>query len=375
MRKDIIFKTIEDKTFVWISDKNEYLVLENITADILKELNNNVNIEILTENLSKKISVPKGVCRDFIFKLEKHLKDNKNSFIKSSNPINKEVIHSKHFKFIKYYKINSLIFKVEFSNEFELSLIHPKFSHLEIDNEDYNHNFKIYNQENRTYLLKDNILIDSWKMNEIHFFQGKFSMEITQIIHQKKESEWLGVFHASAVSNNKKTILILGDSGYGKSTSLAILQANGFNCVADDFVPVCAKKQKIYNFPASISVKKSSLEFLLPIYPELVSSAEYNFKRLNKIVRYLPPKKINYKQQLPCKDLIFIRYNQKIDFNFSKINKDIAFKQLVPDSWLSREKENVQSFLDWFSNTNCYRIDYSNNKKMIQTITNIFNNE
>jgi ABC-type sugar transport system ATPase subunit len=33
----------------------------------------------------------------------------------------------------------------------------------------------------------------------------------------------MGVFHALAVSNQQKTVLFLGDSGNGKSTSLALL--------------------------------------------------------------------------------------------------------------------------------------------------------
>lgn len=66
----------------------------------------------------------------------------------------------------------------------------------------------------------------------------------------------MGVFHASALGNSKKTVLFLGDSGNGKSTSLAILQANGFTCIEDDFVPIDAKKQEVYSFPAAISIKK-----------------------------------------------------------------------------------------------------------------------
>ena len=36
------------------------------------------------------------------------------------------------FAFQKYYHIHNKVFKVEFENEFHLSLIHPKFAHLEI---------------------------------------------------------------------------------------------------------------------------------------------------------------------------------------------------------------------------------------------------
>ena len=154
---------------------------------------------------------------------------------------------------------------------------------------EFHNEFEVFINHNYIFLYVNNTFIGSWSPDNLHYFQGKFSMELIQKIHQKEEKEWMGVFHASAVSDGKKAILFLGDSGNGKSTSLAILQANGFTCLADDFVPVDVKKQKVYSFPAAISIKKSSLETLLPMYPELESSAEYHFKRLHKIVRYLKP--------------------------------------------------------------------------------------
>ena len=185
----------------------------------------------------------------------------------------------------------------------------------------------------------------------------------------------MGVFHASAVSNEKKSILFLGDSGNGKSTSLALLQANGFTCLADDFVPMDIKKREVYSFPAAISIKKSSLETLLPIYPELETTAEYNFTRLNKIVRYLKPNNTNYFSHLPCNDLIFIKYEKDAELACEKISKIDAFQQLIPDSWISPKLENAQVFLDWFSSLNCYRLTYSNNEEMIATVSKIFNND
>ncbi len=170
-------------------------------------------------------------------------------------------------------------------------------------------------------------------------------------------------------------MLFLGDSGNGKSTSLALLQANGFTCLADDFVPVDAQKQEVYSFPAAISIKKSSLETLLPVYPELETSAEYNFKRLNKIVRYLKPNNNDFFAHLPCHDLVFIKFEKDAKLICKKISKIDAFQQLVPDSWLSPKKENAQIFLDWFEGLNCYQLIYSNNEEMIKTVTKIFNNE
>ena len=169
--------------------------------------------------------------------------------------------------------------------------------------------------------------------------------------------------------------MFLGDSGNGKSTSLAILQANGFACIADDFVPIDVKKQEVYSFPAAISIKKNSLKTLLPIYPELATTAEYNFKRLHKIVRYLKPNTTDFTQHLPCRELIFIKYEKDAALGFSRINKITAFSQLIPDSWISPKKENTQVFLDWFESLNCYQLTYSNNDEMIQTVSKIFDNK
>ena len=200
-------------------------------------------------------------------------------------------------------------------------------------------------------------------------------MKLVEHIHQKSENEWMGVFHASAISNGKESMLFLGDSGNGKSTSLALLQANNFTCLADDFVPIDVKNQEVFSFPSAISIKKKSLETLLPIYPELGSSAEYNFKRLNKIVRYLTPNNSNYSSHLPCKALIFIKYKKDSDINIKKISNIDAFEQLVPDSWLSPIKQNAETFLKWFSKLPCYQLTYSNNEKMITTVSKIFNDD
>jgi hypothetical protein len=233
----------------------------------------------------------------------------------------------------------------------------------------------VFSEKELTYFVVENNIVGSWEKSNIHYFQGTFSMQVVQDMHQKEEDQWMGVFHASAVSDNKNSILLLGDSGNGKSTSLALLQANGFNCLADDFVPVDAQKKEVYSFPSAISIKKNSLECLLPIYPELENSAEYHFKSLNKIVRYLKPNNNDFSAHLPCHDLVFIKYEKDAKLTCKKISKIDAFQQLVPDSWLSPKKENAQLFLDWFAGLNCYQLSYSNNEEMIKTVTKIFKND
>jgi hypothetical protein len=371
-----LYKVIEDKTITWFENNNEYVVLENTTADILKRLNKGISVPEIAAVLSKKLAVPLNKTIDLILELEKKFfteNTSKNSEIDNDH---KDIKRPKIFEFVKYYKINNSVFKVSYLREKELSFVHPKFAHLVVDEtKGFLNEFEVFINHNFIFLYVNNIFIGSWENQEIHFFQGKFSMELIQKIHQKEEDEWLGVFHASAISNGEKSMLFLGDSGNGKSTSLALLQANGFTCLADDFVPIEANKQEVYSFPAAISIKKNSLETLLPIYPELATTAEYNFIKLNKIVRYLKPNNDDFFAHLPCNDLVFIKFEKNAELSCKEISKIDAFQQLVPDSWLSPRKENAQLFLDWFAGLKCYQLTYSDNKKMIASITKIFNDD
>lgn len=199
-------------------------------------------------------------------------------------------------------------------------------------------------------------------------------MKIIESIYKKSEEEWMGVFHASAINYREDSILILGDSGKGKSTSLALLQTQGFNCIADDFVPI-DNENKVYVFPAGISIKPKALNVLSSIYPELKNSTEYHYKRLNKTVRYLPPNSINYSKKYPCKALIFIKYDKNTEFNLTQISNLKAFESLLPDSWISSVSENVDVFLTWLPSLPCYQLTYSNNEMMYDSIKRIFEDE
>ena len=368
--KEIIFKKIDSKTIVWFSASNKYIVLEDLTADVIKRLYKGVSHKDIGFILSKKMSLPVDKTIDFILDIERQLflpnTQKKHQLINDYRDFNPSQI----FDFTKYYSINNLLFKVQFQSEHELSLIHPKFSHLEVKPiENISFHYKVFTQNKYIFLLINNDFIGSWSQKDVHFFQGKFSMQIVQDMHHKLENEWLGVFHASAVSNGKESMMFLGDSGNGKSTSLALLQANGYSCIADDFVPVAAQNNEVYSFPSAISIKRNSLETLLPYYPELENSAEFHFKKLNKIVRYLPPNNCDYKTHQPCKALIFIKYKKDVDIVFNKISNINAFENLIPDSWLSPIQKNTEQFLDWFVKLPCYEITYSNNAKMIKTVS------
>ena len=372
--KQIITKKLEDKEIVWFQEANRYLLVEQTAANIINDLYYKEDPKSIATKLNNKIDIPIDIALEFIQKIKNDIVI-PNTIGHKVEETNLSYKIPEKFSFEKFYLINSKIFKVFFSNEFELSLIHPKIAHLEIKQHSIiDFTFQVFNYSKKTFLILDSKLIGSWSIEDIHYFQGKFSMKIIECIYEKEEKDWMGVFHASALNYNKNTLLILGDSGNGKSTSLALLQAQGFQCIADDFVPIDISK-KIHTFPAGISIKKNSLPVLLDYYPELKNSAEYHYSRLNKTVRYLPPKNINYHEKNLCKALVFIKYDSKTDFEISKISSLEAFEKLVPDSWISPIPKNATTFLEWFEKLPCYQLTYSNNKKMYAAVKDIFEKE
>ena len=372
--KQIITKKLEDKEIVWFQEANRYLLVEQTAANIINDLYYKEDPKSIATKLNNKIDIPIDVALEFIQKIKNDIVI-PNTIGHKVEETNLSYKIPEKFSFEKFYLINSKIFKVFFSNEFELSLIHPKIAHLEVKQHSIiDFTFQVFHYSKKTFLILDSKLIGSWSVEDIHYFQGKFSMKIIECIYEKEEKDWMGVFHASALNYNKNTLLILGDSGDGKSTSLALLQAQGFQCIADDFVPIDISK-KIHTFPAGISIKKNSLPVLLNYYPELKNSAEYHYSRLNKTVRYLPPKNINYQEKNLCKALVFIKYDSNTDFEISKISSLEAFEKLVPDSWISPIPKNATTFLEWFEKLPCYQLTYSNNKKMYAAVKDIFEKE
>ena len=372
---EFLSKDVEDKSIVWFKASNNYIILEEIAAHIVHQILEKKTFSEITTALAKKLTISEQEATTIIKDLNNQIVIPNTTKTTEEHTSKSKYVVPSNFAFQKHYQIHTKVFKVQFSNEFQLSLIHPKFAHLETqETSKVDHTFQVFNSNQLIHLVLDGEFIGAWESKNVHYFQGKFSMKIIECIYNKNEAEWMGVFHASAINFKDENILILGDSGNGKSTSLALLQAQGFQCIADDFVPI-DQAQNVYSFPAGISIKKKAVSVLLKEYPTLETSAEYHYERLNKTVRYLPPQQIDYHKKVPCKALVFIKYDATIDFEISKMSKLKAFENLVPDSWISSSSKNAASFLEWFEKMPCYQLTYSNNELMYTAIKRIFEDE
>ncbi len=75
------------------------------------------------------------------------------------------------------------------------------------------------------------------------------------------------LLHAAAVERDGKALILTGESGSGKSTLSALLGANGWRFMADEFVLVDPAKGMVLAFPRPISLKNESIAVMEAVVP------------------------------------------------------------------------------------------------------------
>jgi len=360
-------KISEEDSIVWLKKSNKYLVLNTNTLELIKKkssLSSKDFLTLITESLHVDVSIANKINKDISELLleakEFELKQN----IKYPNPI-------KPCQLINYYSFNNTIIKVGFDSEKTKSLIHQKYRHLAINHvNSYDVEYAIFNSGDTLFIYKNNQIVGSWDSTQLHEFQGKFSMELICSFYNKTEHDWMGVFHASTISKNNRSIMFTGDSGNGKSTLVSILMANGYNVIADDFTPVLRTDFKTYCFPSAISIKEKSYNLIEQLYPELKSFNEYYINELKGNVKYLPP--ISKETSANCSSVIWVKYTEGKESSMKKVSIQDALKKILPDAWISNKEVNANAFLKWIEKTTFYELNYSDNNKLIDIINSCF---
>jgi len=372
----ILIKPLNNQSIVWFKNTNTYVLVAPETAQIIKQYFKGTKNGVLKNWIKETLNFSEKEIQALLPPVLKRVKELNKKEVKDDTQLDFKSTDSPAVS--KYYQIKNTCFKVDFQTENLAFLIHPKFEHLEVKGiSKHNHHFEVFLNDRKIVFKTDGDYVGTWSADEIHYFQGKFSMKLVEKLYQKPERDWIGVFHASALSDGKKNMMFLGDSGNGKSTLAALLVAQGYTLFADDFVPVEAKSKQIYYFPAAISIKEKALEVLNPIFPKLKKTPQIDLAYINKSVRYLvaSPLKEKAVSHLPCKTLVFVKYQKNSGLKIEEIEKEDAFQKLIPDSWLSPLPKNAQQFLDWFEKLTCYSLTYSDNELMYQTVKKLYQDD
>jgi HprK-related kinase A len=76
------------------------------------------------------------------------------------------------------------------------------------------------------------------------------------------------LLHAASVEKDDRGLILTGESGSGKSTLSALLGANGWRFMGDEFVLLEPETGRMHAFPRPVSLKNASIAALEKILPE-----------------------------------------------------------------------------------------------------------
>lgn len=185
----IITKELEDKNVIWFQKSNQYIVLEPMVAFILKNLSEEKDVRDIASQLKSELDIPLEKAIDFVLDVEEKILHTQKAEEKKSIQENQYTL-PETFDYSISYRIHSKTFKVQFAGDAEVSLIHPKFAHLEtLEVADPDFVIQIFNDGFHMFFIMNDECIGSWSRKDVHYFQGKFSMKVIESIYEKPEEK------------------------------------------------------------------------------------------------------------------------------------------------------------------------------------------
>jgi hypothetical protein len=367
---DFKFHLQEDTYVLWIAGINRYLQLKEPAFRVFEQWAKGIDVVDIAKWCSTHYKLPDDESLHFVkeitseistlFEAEKQVRDlPEEDRAQVENP----------YYFIEYtYLMGNHSFKFIYRNEYLKELFHPLFQHHETNtNPDTLTTFDLYNKGNQDVFSLNDGPAKYFPVDEIDAFQGAVMMEILNAIHGKKMADWMGVLHASAVTDGKSAVIFTAPSGSGKSTIALLMIVNGFKILSDDFVPVAMQVPEIYHFPSGISVKKGAIPFLKEYLPQL------NEQIRNETEFYLPPSgEPGILTNVNAKAIVFVKYDPLVDFELKKESNLEKMNHFIKQSWIAGSPEAAEKFLGWYFNLQVYTLRYSNNFKAVEGIREIF---
>jgi len=369
---EFISKNITKKSVVWLKELNRYIIFQQPAFEIFQQLANDTEINEIANHFSKKHNISFSEALEFINDINNNLKQiegNINTDFPKRECIDiPDFSTSENFTTITYEIFNKII-RFSYSSLWMKDMIHTGISHLQTkSNLSSAYHFQLFNTENELVLIVNNDQFFRWPTNQTEYFKGSVTLQLLNAIYCKNEEQWMGIFHAGAVSKNNNSVLFSAPSGFGKSTLSALLVANGFSLISDDFVPITLNNQELYSVPSGISVKPGAIKTLIHKFPELKEIATQINTSTGKEVASLVPSLSRTPEKAKVKAIIFPEYNPSIEFQWDKVDNTTVLNNLLTESWIADNDAAVSTFLDWFFELPCYRLKYNNNEKAIEKI-------
>ena len=362
-----ISETIDLNTHImWFEKSNKYIVVNDLLNNLILNRINSEKFPIDTSLLKKnKINSEKL----------KPISDNIKNLLKECNQYDDKINTERSLSVLDKYthqskfKFNRRVVKIEYSDERLKSLIDPKFNHLKCnDREEII--YKVVERNEKINLFENKKFLGSWGNEKMHEFQGKVSMELTSFFHGMSDSDWTAVFHGSTLFKGNNCLMLTGDSGSGKSSLSAILMANDFALIADDFSPM-DNKGIHYNFPSAISIKEGFYSEAKKLNKSFSELNEYYINDIKGNVKYLADKSDKPILSSNCNTILNVKFGTGLKNEIKSINKGKALEKILPDAWISKNIKDAMAFITWVKSSMFYDLTYNDNDEVIKIINKI----
>lgn len=365
----------EDNVILWFEKSNNYVITSKIQSDLITLYMNpdesrDSFVHYLYENMGMSNNDANAICNDielFVGNLNISSDDDTQAIADTPNIPDGNIRNS--------YAFYGKTININYESELIKSLIHPQIVHHNITpSNECDVLFDVFKSNNDLYLAKNGNIVGSYKTESFHFLQGRFALELTNSIHSTKIDNWIATFHASTISNGKEAVMIIGDSGNGKSTLSVLLMAHGFDILCDDFTPLYEDNMELHRYPAATSIKKGAFDALKQ-YVENIDKLKTHTSGPKKVnIKYVPPI-LSYddlQSSFPCKNIVYVKFDANAKSSFKPVSPDKILQTLIPDSWVSPKEKHALKFMNWLKDINSFELRYSDNDFAISKFESLF---
>ena len=356
---------------MWFQRSNNYLILDENNIFLIDKFLESADYNHFHNLITKDTSYSHRDSLELFSDIESILISVNSVEDIEDNLVNKDIniLNADKSYVSKIYNFNGTNIKINYQTTCEQDYIHPQFAHLTENNSNIipDCEFHVITFDNHLYLFKNSSYLGDFKKRDYHLLQGKFAIELICALTNTKESDWLATFHASAIGNKSEAIMLIGESGKGKSTLATILMNHGFDLLTDDFTPMLAKSQQIHPYPSAISIKKNAFT----LTDTIINPEEYKtFESPNSkkgTIRYINPNNLNIKP-LPCSKILLVNYQKDSHSSLDNLDIKKVLEILIPDSWISPFPQHSKSFMNWLEDCTFYKLTYSDTNSAIALI-------
>ncbi|MCB8994203.1 MAG: hypothetical protein H6538_01190 [Bacteroidales bacterium] len=354
---------IGNKFLVYFESSNNWLLLEEPAWYVFKNLQKKVSEVTLSKSFADRYKISLNESKLFIAEVSENIQDYSNI----KRDLSKSHLHRKttqkktNIAVSHFYRMNGHAFSISFSSHELAYFVHPLLKDFQINQESTcSNSYQIYTEGKKIILEikgKENRIFEFSQPPEL---KKQLFIEISNLIYPEEADNWISFIHASAITDQNKSIVLSSPSGSGKSTLSALLMNEGFHVLSDDFIPVSGNSGKAFPFPVSISIKNAALPVLSPIFPEL-AKRKYSYEGIQtEFVKLLPinPPPVEPFKSFPVKHVVFLEFKPEADMSLAQLSQDEAFQHFFDNAKIVTGIKAANQLIKWFVKIPCFKLQY-----------------